>query len=97
MTRRMPLVRCASLIVFLAVVVSTYAWTAAASDVQRISKEDLRSKLESGQVIVIDVRTKRDWDKSSFKIRGAVREDPADVASWSSKYPKDATIVLYCA
>jgi hypothetical protein len=38
-----------------------------------------------------------DWADSDLKIKGAVREDPKVFESWANKYPKDKTIVLYCA
>jgi len=38
-----------------------------------------------------------DWTGSDLKIRGAVREDPLAVDSWANKYPKDKTLVFYCA
>ena len=48
-------------------------------------------------VIIIDVRTNYDWDKSKVKIKGAAREEGMKFGSWMNKYPKDKTIVLYCA
>lgn len=48
-------------------------------------------------VVIIDVRTNYDWDNSKVKIPGAVKEEGMKFASWMSKYPKDKTIVLYCA
>lgn len=81
----------------LAVAIYTHAWAVSGSDVPRISKEDLRGQLGDSQIVVIDVRTKKDWDKSGYKVTGAMRENPDDVESWSRKYPKDKTIVLYCA
>jgi predicted sulfurtransferase len=68
-----------------------------AADAPRMSKEELRSRLGDKNTVVIDVRIGRDWSASDFKIRGAVREDPQDVATWAEKYPKKKTIVLYCA
>ena len=51
----------------------------------------------SAGVVVIDVRAYTDWLLSSEKIRGAVREDYRDFDDWSAKYPRDKTVVLYCA
>jgi predicted sulfurtransferase len=70
---------------------------AIAQDVPRMSVEQLKEKLGAPGLIVIDVRTEHDWDVSDSKVRGAVREDPSTVESWASKYPKNQTIVLYCA
>lgn len=70
---------------------------ALAGDVPRMSKENLKSRLGSPDVVVLDVRAEGDWRPSDKKIKGAVREDPTDVESWIKDHPKDKTIVLYCA
>jgi len=67
------------------------------ADVARMTKEELLSQLNNPDVIVLDVRVERDWKSSTTKIRGALREDPSDVESWLGRFPKDKTIVLYCA
>lgn len=68
-----------------------------AGEVPRMTKGELKSLLDDAQVVIIDVRTGRDWRLSRSKIKGAVREDPKDVKSWSGKYDKNKTYVLYCA
>jgi len=71
---------------------------ALAAEVPRIGAEELKALLGKPEVIIIDVRASGDWDNSRIKIQGAVREDPNKSAkSWADKYPKDKTIVLYCA
>ncbi len=66
--------------------------------VSRITKEELKAMLGKPDVIVVDVRQSWDWNKSQEKIPGAVREDPEkDVKTWATKYPKDKTLVFYCA
>jgi rhodanese-related sulfurtransferase len=69
---------------------------ASASDVPKISKEELNAMLGDPGLVIIDVRRERDWKSSSLKIRGAVWEDFLDVDIWAQKYPKNKTIVLYC-
>jgi predicted sulfurtransferase len=69
----------------------------ASPDAPRISKEALKSRLGDKDIVIIDVRTGNDWEKSDSKIIGAVREDPQDATSWAKKYSKEKTIVLYCA
>ena len=68
-----------------------------AVDVPRMTKEELKAKLGSSDLILIDVRYGRDWTDSHLKIRGAVREDPGAIESWANKYPKEKTLVFYCA
>ena len=67
-------------------------------EVPRITKEDLRSLLGNPDVIIVDVRIEEHWKESKSKIQGAVREDPEkDINTWADKYPKDKTLVFYCA
>jgi rhodanese-related sulfurtransferase len=68
-----------------------------ADDVPRISTEELKGMLGSGDLVLLDVRTEKDWKKSDKKITGAVRVDPNDVGSWAGNYGKDQKIILYCA
>lgn len=68
-----------------------------AADAPRIGKDELKSMLGNPEVVVIDVRSYSDWLLSGDKIKGAVREDYRDFAGWEAKFPKDKTVVLYCA
>lgn len=69
-------------------------------DTPRMTKEVLRPKIEAdadSSPIVLDVRFEGQWERSEYKIRGAVRENPDDFESWADKYPKGKLLVLYCA
>ena len=68
-----------------------------AAEVPRMTKEELKSKLDNPDVVIVDVRIGKDWKRSEFTIKGAVRENPAELSSWAEKYPKNKTLVLYCA
>ena len=68
-----------------------------AADVPRMTKEELKGMLGKENVIIIDVRSDLDQEKSNQKIQGAVIEDPGKVETWMAKYPKDKTLVFYCA
>jgi hypothetical protein len=68
-----------------------------AQDAKRMSVEELKSMLGSPGLVVIDVRADGDWKSSTLKIKGAVREDPEKVDTWMSRYPKDETLLFYCA
>ena len=63
----------------------------------RIDKDALKSMLGDAKLVLIDVRTPKDWGDSDKKIKGAVRQDPDKVAQWGKTLPKDRQIVLYCA
>ena len=49
------------------------------------------------EVIILDVRTGGDWKSSEFKIQGAIRTNPNNFNEWAEVYPKNKTLVLYCA
>jgi rhodanese-related sulfurtransferase len=68
-----------------------------ADDVPRMSKEDLKTRLGEEGVVVVDVRTEGSWKGSDGKVKGAVREDSAEVQKWMGKYPKDNALILYCS
>jgi hypothetical protein len=68
-----------------------------AQEAPRISKDELKAKLGSPDVVLIDVRTGSDWEKSDEKITGAVRMDPAAVDTWAATLPMGREIILYCA
>ena len=67
-----------------------------AASVPTMDKDKLKSLLGSDNLIILDVRTGRDWGSSEFKIENAVRMADSDL-SVIKKYPKDSTLVLYCA
>ena len=80
--------------VLLLLFASSIAWSA---DAPRMSKEGLRPLLGLENVVVIDTRLPGDWGASQGKILGAHRRSADEVASWAPDFPKDATIVVYCA
>ena len=66
-------------------------------DSPRITMEELKSMLGDPDLIIIDSLVEEQWATVAQKLPGAVHEDPDDVDSWADKYPKDKTIVIYCA
>ena len=68
-----------------------------AGDAPTVSKDELKSMLGSSDLVLLDVRTGRDWSSSEFKIKGAIRASGDDFDKWSETYPKDKKIILYCA
>jgi rhodanese-related sulfurtransferase len=68
-----------------------------AADAPRISKDELKAMLENPDLIIIDVRTEKEWKKADLKIKGATWEDADEVKTWAGKYPKEKTIALYCS
>ena len=74
-----------------------FATPAAAQDVKRMTIEELKGMLGNPDLVIVDVRRDGDWKSSNVKIKGAVREDQDKVDAWMNKYPKDKTLVFYCA
>ncbi len=68
-----------------------------ATEVGIITKEELKAQLDNSDIVLLDVRTGKDWKSSEFKIKGAIRANPNDFDEWSGTYPKDKKFVLYCA
>jgi hypothetical protein len=66
-------------------------------NVPRMTIEQLKAQMDNSDFVIIDVRSDHDWQDSNTKIKGAVRENPSKLDSWINNYPKDKTIVLYCA
>jgi rhodanese-related sulfurtransferase len=71
--------------------------TTAKDTVAKITKEELKARLDDPNMVIVDVRLGKDWKASEVKIKGAVRVDAADVLSLVEKYPKDQMLVFYCA
>lgn len=67
---------------------------AADAEVQRITKEELKAKMDKGEgIVILDMRSKGSYDGSKFKIKGAVRLSPTEV---ESKIGKDKEVITYC-
>lgn len=62
-----------------------------------MDKEALNSMLSEPDLVVLDVRTGKDWSSSEFKIKNAVRAPAGEYKDWSASLAKDKTLVAYCA
>jgi len=68
-----------------------------AASVSVVTKETLKDWMDKGSVAILDARQGRDWSSSEFKIKGAIRTAPGDLASWKGNYSKDQKLIIYCA
>ncbi len=68
-----------------------------AGDAPRMPKEELKAMLGNPDLVIIDCLVGDQWKTVNQKLPGAVHEDPDNVDAWADKYPKDKTIVTYCA
>jgi predicted sulfurtransferase len=92
----MKMLRCLCLAVFLVGISTGVLLGLTIANVPRMDKEDLRKLLDNPDVIILDVRIQSEWEQSAFKIKGAVRLESVDEVAGVT-YPKDKTLVLYCA
>jgi hypothetical protein len=66
-------------------------------DVPRMDKEELRTLLDNPDIVILDVRSPSDWNRSEYKIKGAQRLDQSNRDNLENLYPKDKTLVVYCS
>jgi len=66
-------------------------------DIPRVDKDELKALLDSHDVVILDVRTSSEWNRSAYKIRGARRLDQGNADRVETMYPKERTIVVYCS
>lgn len=64
------------------------------AEVQRISAEDLRERMKSGNVVVVDVRDANSFEGSH--IPGSINIPMASIESNLDQLPKNKEIVAYC-
>ncbi len=60
-----------------------------------LDREKVKSSLSDREIIILDVRARKDWNVSNKKIPGARRQEPDEVATWAVNLPKNKTIILY--
>jgi rhodanese-related sulfurtransferase len=85
------------LLLFLVSIICFTALPALAGDVKLMTATELKNMLGSKELVILDVRSGRDWSTSELKITGAIRANGDDFDSWANSYPKEKKIVLYCA
>jgi hypothetical protein len=66
-----------------------------ADQVKSMDVDQLYSRLDSPNTLVLDVRYGRTWTESNEKIKGARRADPAAFSQWADSFPKADDLVLY--
>lgn len=69
----------------------------AASDVPRISPQELAARLEGAKPpVVLDVKTRSSYERDGAEIPGSVRVLPERVAEWAAGQPRERQVVAYC-
>jgi len=85
------------LLLFLVSIICFTALPVLAEGVKLMTTTELKNMLGSKELVILDVRSGRDWSTSELKITGAIRANGDDFDSWANSYPKEKKIVLYCA
>ena len=66
-------------------------------EVERITVDELKSKLAKNEaVVVLDVRG-RDYDESDSRIKGSLRINPSDIKLQLAEIPRDRDVILFCS
>ena len=89
--------RVSSLTFVFAALLFAMSFAVHAADVPRMSTDELKSRIGEADLVVLDVRSGRDWSQSGQKILSSERVNPGAVNQWVDHYPKDKVMVLYCA
>lgn len=67
------------------------------ADSLRISKEEVKKRIDSGEEIVfLDIRNPGPWKRAEYKIKGALRIPLNEIDQRVQSIPKDKPIVTYC-
>lgn len=61
----------------------------------RITPDKAKQLYDQGNVTILDVVDTDTYNKLSYKIKGAVRINPEDIADEYSRLPQDQTILTY--
>ena len=68
-----------------------------ATEVRRISAEDVKARLARGEPIVfLDSRNPKAWAESNVKLPGAIRVEADRVRDHLAEVPRGRPIVAYC-
>jgi hypothetical protein len=95
----MPLRKCSIGIVLLIIMVliSIPVIAASVDNVQRMTVQELKAKMDRGEdIVILDVRVGREYDRSPDKIKGAVRISIFQLNDRYRELPMDKEIVAYC-
>lgn len=62
-----------------------------------ITPADLKMRLKSMDVQLLDVRRQNDFNSEPAMIPGAVWHDPAEANIWAVELSSDKEVIIYCA
>lgn len=66
-------------------------------DTPRISKEELKEKLDRGErLVILDIRNSIDYGRSDKKLPGAQRIPLGEIEKAASSLDRETEVVTYC-
>jgi len=76
---------------------ASYAGAVPIQDGERISPEEVMSRMEAGEkILILDVRSKGAYEAGDIRIKGDFRIAPDDFEARMYELPMGAEIVTYC-
>ncbi len=85
------------LALFLVMGLATYAMAVGIEDVQRITPNEVMSRMESGEkILILDIRSKGAYEAGDIRIKGDFRIAPDDLMDRMYELPMGTAIVTYC-
>jgi len=70
---------------------------AAEDGVNRMSVRELKAKMDKEEdIVVVDVRSGNDYERSKIRIKGAVRISIVQLRDRAQELPKEKEIITYC-
>lgn len=64
---------------------------------EQITIHEVMERMGRGEkIVILDVRSKKEWDESPSKIPGALRTPVTEVERLLASIPRDRTVVAYC-
>lgn len=65
--------------------------------VQRVTVDELKSRLDSGaKIVILDVRSRSSYGSSDVTIKGSVRIPPDELNDRAGELPPGREVVTYC-
>jgi len=82
---------------FLVMGLATYAMAVGIEDVQRITPQEVMTRMEAGEkILILDIRSKGAYEAGDIRIKGDFRIAPDDLMARMYELPMGTAIVTYC-
>jgi len=70
----------------------------AADNIRMIKAQELKGRIDKGEdILIIDIRTGKEYEESHFRIKGAIRISIVSLEDRIKELPTDRPIIFYCS